>query len=64
MLKDKTEYLAIENLIETANNLSKVLFLIQSTKLSCKLKVPGGIQSKVTDFFMIPVLCFKNNNDE
>ena len=38
-----------ENLTETANDLSKVLSIIQSTWLSRKLK--ASVQSKVTNFF-------------
>ena len=45
-----------ENLMEMANNLSKILSNIQSTWLSHKLKV--SVQSKVTDFF---ASSFKNS---
>ena len=38
-LGDMTEYLTSENLMETANNLSKILSNIQFTWLSPKLKV-------------------------
>ena len=49
MLEDVTEYLTRKNLTEPANDLSKVLFNVQSTWQSRKLKV--SVQSKVTDFF-------------
>ena len=47
ILEDVTEYLTGENLAEMGNDLSKVLFNIQSTWLSCKLK--ASVQSKVKD---------------
>ena len=45
-----TEYLIIENLTETLNDLSKVLSNVHSIWLSCKLK--PWVQSKVTDFIV------------
>ena len=43
-----TEYIIIENLTETLNDLSNVLSNVHSTWQSCKLK--PSVQSKVTDF--------------
>ena len=42
-----SEYLTTTSLTETATDLLKVLFNIQPTLLSCKLK--GSVQSKVMD---------------
>ena len=49
MLEDITEYLTDENLTDMANNLSRVLFKVQSTRLAQRLNT--ATQTKVTDFF-------------
>ena len=49
MLEDITEYLTDENLTDMANNLSRVLFKVQSIWLAQRLNTAS--QTKVTDFF-------------